>query len=150
MTMDLSNLQPAIGSTHRETRIGRGPGSGKGGTSTRGHKGAKSRSGYSRKIGFEGGQMPLQRRLPKFGFKNINRVEYKPINLGTINELAAAKNLDKVGIEELRAAGFINRKQLVKVLANGVITRAIAIEANAFSQAAQQAIEAAGGSINKV
>ncbi|MBD5199587.1 MAG: 50S ribosomal protein L15 [Bacteroidales bacterium] len=148
--MDLSNLQPAIGSTHRETRIGRGPGSGKGGTSTRGHKGAKSRSGYSRKIGFEGGQMPLQRRLPKFGFKNINRVEYKPINLGTINELAAAKNLDKVGIEELRAAGFINRKQLVKVLANGVITRAIAIEANAFSQAAQQAIEAAGGSINKV
>ena len=150
MTMDLSNLQPAIGSTHRETRIGRGPGSGKGGTSTRGHTGAKSRSGYSRKIGFEGGQMPLQRRLPKFGFKNINRVEYKPINLGTINELAAAKNLDKVGIEELRAAGFINRKQLVKVLANGVITRAIAIEANAFSQAAQQAIEAAGGSINKV
>lgn len=150
MTMDLSNLQPAIGSTHRETRIGRGPGSGKGGTSTRGHKGAKSRSGYSRKIGFEGGQMPLQRRLPKFGFKNINRVEYKPINLGTINELAAARNLDKVGIEELRAAGFINRKQLVKVLANGVITRAIAIEANAFSQAAQQAIEAAGGSINKV
>ncbi|MBD5378491.1 MAG: 50S ribosomal protein L15 [Bacteroides sp.] len=148
--MDLSNLQPAIGSTHRETRIGRGPGSGKGGTSTRGHKGAKSRSGYSRKIGFEGGQMPLQRRLPKFGFKNINRVEYKPINLGTINELAAARNLDKVGIEELRAAGFINRKQLVKVLANGVITRAIAIEANAFSQAAQQAIEAAGGSINKV
>ncbi|MDE7091935.1 MAG: 50S ribosomal protein L15, partial [Muribaculaceae bacterium] len=128
----------------------RGPGSGKGGTSTRGHKGAKSRSGYSRKIGFEGGQMPLQRRLPKFGFKNINRVEYKPINLGTLNELAAAKNLDKVGIEELRAAGFINRKQLVKILANGVITRAIAVEANAFSQAAQQAIEAAGGSINKV
>ena len=148
--MDLSNLKPAEGSVRTKTRIGRGPGSGKGGTSTRGHKGAKSRSGYSRKIGFEGGQMPLQRRLPKFGFKNINRVEYKPINLGTINELAAAKNLDKVGIEELRAAGFINRKQLVKVLANGVITRAIAIEANAFSQAAQQAIEAAGGSINKV
>ncbi|MDE5844905.1 MAG: 50S ribosomal protein L15 [Muribaculaceae bacterium] len=148
--MDLSNLQPAYGSTHRETRIGRGPGSGKGGTSTRGHKGAKSRSGYSRKIGFEGGQMPLQRRLPKFGFKNINRVEYKPINLGLINELATAKNLDKVGLEELRAAGFINRKQLVKILANGVITRALAVEANAFSQAAQQAIEAAGGSINKV
>ena len=94
--------------------------------------------------------MPLQRRLPKFGFKNINRVEYKPINLGLINELATAKNLDKVGLEELRAAGFINRKQLVKILANGVITRALAVEANAFSQAAQQAIEAAGGSINKV
>ena len=148
--MELHNLQPAPGSNKKNKRIGRGPGSGYGGTSTRGHKGAKSRSGYSRKIGFEGGQMPLQRRLPKFGFKNINRVEYKPINLGTINELAAAKNLDKVGIEELRAAGFINRKQLVKVLANGVITRAIAIEANAFSQAAQHAIEAAGGSINKV
>lgn len=148
--MDLSNLQPALGSTHRETRIGRGPGSGKGGTSTRGHKGAKSRSGYSRKIGFEGGQMPLQRRLPKFGFKNINRVEYKAINLGLIDELATAKNLEKVGIEELRAAGFINRKQLVKILANGAISRAVAVEANAFSKAAQEAIEAAGGSINKV
>ena len=148
--MDLSNLQPAIGSTHRETRIGRGPGSGKGGTSTRGHKGAKSRSGYSRKIGFEGGQMPLQRRLPKFGFKNINRVEYKAINLGLIDELATSKNLEKVGLEELRAAGFINRKQLVKILANGVISRAVAVEANAFSKAAQEAIVAAGGSINKV
>ncbi|MDE6073618.1 MAG: 50S ribosomal protein L15 [Muribaculaceae bacterium] len=148
--MDLSNLQPAIGSTHRETRIGRGPGSGKGGTSTRGHKGAKSRSGYSRKIGFEGGQMPLQRRLPKFGFKNINRVEYKAINLGLIDELATSKNLEKVGLEELRAAGFINRKQLVKILANGVISRAVAVEANAFSKAAQDAIVAAGGSINKV
>ncbi len=148
--MDLSNLQPALGSTHRETRIGRGPGSGKGGTSTRGHKGAKSRSGYSRKIGFEGGQMPLQRRLPKFGFKNINRVEYKAINLGLIDELAAAKNLEKVGIEELRAAGFINRKQLVKILANGAISRAVAVEANAFSKAAEEAIVAAGGSINKV
>ena len=148
--MDLSNLQPAIGSTHRETRIGRGPGSGKGGTATRGHKGAKSRSGYSRKIGFEGGQMPLQRRLPKFGFKNINRVEYKAINLGLIDELATSKNLEKVGLEELRAAGFINRKQLVKILANGVISRAVAVEANAFSKAAQEAIVAAGGSINKV
>lgn len=148
--MDLSNLQPAVGSVQKKTRIGRGAGSGKGGTSTRGHKGAKSRSGYSRKIGFEGGQMPLQRRLPKFGFKNFNRVEYKGINIGTIEELAAARNLNKVGLEELRAAGFVSSKQLVKILASGTITRAIAVEANAFSQAAQKAIEAAGGSIAKV
>jgi large subunit ribosomal protein L15 len=148
--MELSNLQPAVGSTKNKTRIGRGAGSGKGGTSTRGHKGAKSRSGYSRKIGFEGGQMPLQRRLPKFGFKNINRVEYKAINISDIENLAVAENLEKVGIEELRAAGYINRKQLVKILANGAITRKVAVEANAFSAAAQQAIEAAGGSINKV
>ncbi len=148
--MDLSNLQPAVGSVHAGKRIGRGPGSGKGGTSTRGHKGAKSRSGYSRKIGFEGGQMPLQRRLPKFGFKNISRVEYKAVNLGDINALAEAKNLEKVGLDELRAAGFVGRKQLVKVLGNGTVTRALAVEANAFSASAQQAIEAAGGSINKV
>ena len=148
--MDLSNLQPAVGSVKLSTRIGRGPGSGKGGTSTRGHKGAKSRSGYSRKIGFEGGQMPLQRRLPKFGFKNINRVEYKAINLDLIDALAEAKNLQKVGIEELRAAGYINNRQLVKILANGTVKRALAVEANAFSAAAQAAIEAAGGSINKI
>ena len=148
--MELSNIRPAAGSTKSKTRVGRGPGSGKGGTSTRGHKGAKSRSGYSRKIGFEGGQMPLQRRLPKFGFKNINRVEYKAINLDVIDALATAKNLDKVGIEELRAAGFISRRQLVKILANVAINRAVAVEANAFSAAAQQGIEAAGGSINKV
>ncbi len=148
--MDLSNLKPAVGSVTRKTRIGRGPGSGKGGTSTRGHKGAKSRSGYSRKIGFEGGQMPLQRRLPKFGFKNINRVEYKAINIGTLDELAAAKNLEKIGIEELRQAGFINRRQLVKILANGTISHKIAVEANAFSAAAQAAIEAAGGSVTKI
>ena len=148
--MDLSNLQPAAGSVKHNTRIGRGPGSGKGGTSTRGHKGAKSRSGYSRKIGFEGGQMPLQRRLPKWGFKNINRVEYKAINLDLIQALAEAKNLQKIGIEEMRAAGFINRSQLVKILANGTVTSALTVEANAFSQAAQKAIEAAGGSILKV
>lgn len=148
--MDLSNLKPAVGSTSRQTRIGRGPGSGKGGTSTRGHKGAKSRSGYKRKIGFEGGQMPLQRRLPKFGFKNISRVEYKAINLETLEALAAAKNLEKIGIEELRAAGFINRKQLVKILANGAVSRALQVEANAFSAAAEKAIVAAGGSITKV
>ncbi len=148
--MDLSNLKPAVGSTTRETRIGRGPGSGKGGTSTRGHKGAKSRSGYSRKIGFEGGQMPLQRRLPKFGFKNFNRVEYKAISVEAIEALAAAKNLEKVGLDDLRAAGFVGRKKLVKVLGNTALTRAIAVEANAFSKAAEAAIVAAGGSINKV
>ncbi len=148
--MDLSNLQPAVGSVKNKTRVGRGAGSGKGGTSTRGHKGAKSRSGYSRKIGFEGGQMPLQRRLPKFGFKNPNRVEYKAINLSDLETLAAAKNLEHVGIAELREAGFINKKDLVKILANGALTRKLTVEANAFSAAAQQAIEAAGGSINKI
>ena len=148
--MDLSNLQPAVGSVKRKKRIGRGPGSGKGGTSTRGHKGAKSRSGYSRKIGFEGGQMPLQRRLPKFGFKNINRVEYKPINLDLIQALADAKGLEKIGLEELRAAGYINNRQLVKILGNGAVTKALAVQANAFSKAAQQAIEAAGGTVEKV
>ncbi len=148
--MELSNIQPAAGSVTRRTRIGRGPGSGKGGTSTRGHKGAKSRSGYKRKIGFEGGQMPLQRRLPKWGFNNINRKEYKAVNLDLIENLAAAKGLEKIGLEELRAAGFINRRQLVKILANGAITRAITVEAHAFSAAAQKAIEAAGGSVTKI
>ena len=150
MTMDLSNLKHAVGSVKHNTRIGRGPGSGKGGTSTRGHKGAKSRSGYKNKIGFEGGQMPLQRRLPKFGFKNINRVAYKAINLDLLENLAAAKNISKIGVEELRAAGYINRNQLVKILANGTLTHALTVEANAFSAAAQAAIEAAGGSINKI
>ncbi len=148
--MELSNLRPAIGSVTRKTRIGRGPGSGKGGTSTRGHKGAKSRSGYSRKIGFEGGQMPLQRRLPKFGFKNINRVEYKAINISDIEALATALSLEKVGLEELRQAGLVNRRQLVKILADGAITRAVAVEANAFSKAAEKAITEAGGSISKI
>lgn len=148
--MDLSNIKPAVGATSNSKRVGRGAGSGKGGTSTRGHKGAKSRSGYSRKIGFEGGQMPLQRRLPKFGFKNINRVEYKAINISDIQELATAKNLEKIGVNELREAGLISKKQLVKILANGAITVKVDVEANAFSEAAQKAIEAAGGSINKV
>ena len=148
--MDLSNLQPAAGSVKRSTRIGRGPGSGKGGTSTRGHKGAKSRSGYKRKIGFEGGQMPLQRRLPKWGFKNINRKEYKAINLELIATLAEAKGLQKVGLEELRAAGFINNRQLVKILANGAVKGALTVEAHAFSATAQAAIEAAGGSVLKI
>lgn len=148
--MDLSNLKPAVGSVTPNTRIGRGPGSGKGGTSTRGHKGAKSRSGYKRKIGFEGGQMPLQRRVPKYGFKNINHVEYKAINLDVLETLAAAQNLEKITLEDLRNAGMINRRQLVKILANGNITRAIAVEANAFSAAAEKAIVAAGGSIAKI
>ena len=148
--MELNNLRPAVGAVTSKTRIGRGPGSGKGGTSTRGHKGAKSRSGYSRKIGFEGGQMPLQRRLPKFGFKNISRVEYKAINLSVLEALAAEKNLEKIGLDDLRAAGFINRKQLVKILANGAVTRALQVEANAFSAAAEKAITEAGGSVSKV
>ena len=148
--MDLSNIQPAYGSVKTSTRIGRGAGSGKGGTSTRGHKGAKSRSGYSRKIGFEGGQMPLQRRLPKFGFKNINRVEYKAINLDTLQELATAAQLQKIGLEELRAAGYLRRNQLAKVLAGGAITTALTVEANAFSEAAAAAIVAAGCTVNKV
>ncbi len=148
--MDLSNIKPAVGSVRPNTRIGRGAGSGKGGTSTRGHKGAKSRSGYSRKIGFEGGQMPLQRRLPKWGFKNFNRKEYKAINLTLLAELAQAQNLTKIGLEELRNAGFINKNQLVKILANGTVTSALTVEAHAFSAAAQAAIEAAGGSVQKI
>ena len=148
--MELSNLKPAVGSTATRKRIGRGPGSGKGGTSTRGHKGAKQRSGYSRKIGFEGGQMPLQRRVPKFGFKNINRVEYKAINLVTIEELAKAKNLTKVTWANLVEAGFISGKQKVKILANGALTVKVDVEANAFSKKAEEAIVAAGGSIQKL
>lgn len=148
--MELSNLKPAVGSTATRKRIGRGPGSGMGGTSTRGHKGAKQRSGYSRKIGFEGGQMPLQRRVPKFGFKNINRVEYKAINLVTIEELAKAKNLTKVTLADLVEAGFISGKQKVKILANGALTVKVDVEANAFSKKAEDAIVAAGGSIQKL
>ena len=130
--MNLNSLTPAEGSVKTRKRIGRGPGSGLGGTSTRGHKGAKSRSGYSKKIGFEGGQMPLQRRVPKFGFKNINRVEYKAINLDTIQALADAKNLTKVGINDLIEAGYISSKQLVKVLGNGSLTTKLDVEANAL------------------
>ena len=148
--MKLHSLTPAAGSTHSRKRVGRGPGSGLGGTSTRGHKGAKQRSGYSRKIGFEGGQMPLQRRVPKFGFKNINRVEYKAINLSTIQSLVEAKNLTKVGIEELLAAGFISSKQLVKVLGNGTLTSKVDVEAHAFSKSAIAAIEAVGGNAVKL
>lgn len=148
--MNLNSLRPAAGSTKTRKRIGRGPGSGLGGTSTRGHKGAKSRSGYSKKIGFEGGQMPLQRRVPKFGFKNINRVEYKAINLSVIQELSAAKNLSKVGINELIDAGFVSSNQLVKVLGNGSLTTKLEVEAHAFSKSAVAAIEAVGGNAVKL
>ena len=148
--MNLSNLKPAEGSTKTRKRIGRGAGSGLGGTSTRGHKGAKSRSGYSKKVGFEGGQMPLQRRVPKFGFKNINRVEYKAINLDTIQTLADAKNLTKVGISDFIEAGFISSNQLVKVLGKGALTNKLEVEAHALSKTATAAIEAAGGTVVKL
>ena len=143
--MKLNNLQPAAGSTHSRRRIGRGPGSGLGGTSTRGHKGAKARSGYKKKIGFEGGQMPLQRRVPKFGFKNINHKEYFAVNLSTLQKLAERKNLEKIGVNELVEAGLTNGKELVKVLANGELKAKLTVEANAFSKAAEEAIKAAGG-----
>ena len=143
--MKLNNLQPVAGSTHSRRRIGRGPGSGLGGTSTRGHKGAKARSGYKKKIGFEGGQMPLQRRVPKFGFKNINHKEYFAVNLSTLQKLAERKNLEKIGIDELVEAGLTNGKELVKVLANGELKAKLTVEANAFSKAAEEAIKAAGG-----
>ena len=143
--MKLSNLKPAEGSTHSRRRIGRGPGSGLGGTSTRGHKGAKARSGYKRKIGFEGGQMPLQRRVPKAGFKNINHKEYFAVNLSTLQKLAEAKGYAKIGIAELVEAGLTNGKELVKDLANGTLTAKVDVEANAFSKAAEEAIKAAGG-----
>ena len=143
--MKLNNLQPAAGSTHSRRRIGRGPGSGLGGTSTRGHKGAKARSGYKRKIGFEGGQMPLQRRLPKFGFKNINHKEYFAVNLSTLQKLSERKGYTEIGIEQLVEAGLTNGKELVKVLANGALTAKLTVKANAFSKAAEDAIKAAGG-----
>ncbi len=148
--MKLNNLKPACGSVHSRKRIGRGPGSGLGGTSTRGHKGAKARSGYKKKIGFEGGQMPLQRRLPKFGFKNINCVAYKAINLADIQALVEAKNLSKVGVEELIANGLASNGQLIKVLGNGTLTSKVDVVANAFSKSAEEAILAAGGNVTKL
>ena len=145
--MNLSNLKPAEGSTKTRKRIGRGPGSGLGGTSTRGHKGAKSRSGYSKKIGFEGGQMPLQRRVPKFGFKNINRVAYKAINVSMLQALAERDNLEKIDRDILIAAGLLNKNELLKVLGDGSISAKLEITANAFSKSAIAAIEATGGSV---
>ena len=143
--MKLNNLKPAAGSTHSRRRIGRGPGSGLGGTSTRGHKGAKSRSGYKRKIGFEGGQMPLQRRVPKAGFKKINHKENFAVNLSTLQALAEKNNLTKIGIEELKAAGLTSGKKLVKVLGNGELKAKLEVSANAFSKSAEEAIKAVGG-----
>ena len=148
--MNLSNLKPAAGSTHHEKRIGRGQGSGHGGTSTRGHKGAQSRSGYSHKLGFEGGQMPLQRRMPKFGFTNIKRVEYKPINLDTLEQLASNKNITDINIETLIEAGFISKNSRVKILGKGELTKALNVTAHAFSQTAVAAIEAKGGKVEKL
>ena len=148
--MKLNNLKPAAGSTHSRRRLGRGPGSGLGGTSTRGHKGAKARSGYKKKIGFEGGQMPLQRRLPKFGFKNINRVEYQVVNLSTIQKLVDKTNLEKVAIEDMVAAGLVSAKGLVKFLGNGTLTAKVEVVANAFSKSAEEAIQKAGGTATKL
>ncbi len=148
--MKLNSLKPALGSTHSRRRLGRGPGSGLGGTSTRGHKGAKARSGYKKKIGFEGGQMPLQRRLPKFGFKNINRVEYQVVNLSTLQAYAEKNGVEKISLEDLFAAGVVKSNKLVKVLGNGKLTAKLEVVANAFSKSAESAILAAGGVATKM
>ncbi|MCT1523443.1 MULTISPECIES: 50S ribosomal protein L15 [Sphingobacterium] len=148
--MNLSNLKPAVGSTKSKKRIGRGQGSGRGGTSTRGHKGAGSRSGHSTKIGFEGGQMPLQRRVPKFGFKNINRVEYVGVNLDVLQGLVEKHNLTTVDFETLNVHGLISKNDKVKILGRGEFTAKVEVKAHAFSTSAQKAIEAAGGSIVKL
>ena len=139
--MDLSKLKPASGSTGRNKRVGRGQGSGSGGTSTRGHKGQKSRSGYSRKIGFEGGQMPLQRVVPKSGFKNINRVEYKAINLDVLQQLAEKKKLTSIDVETLISAGMVSKKSKVKILGEGELNLKLDVKAHAFSKSAKEAIE---------
>lgn len=148
--MELNNLKPAKGSTHHDKRVGRGAGSGHGGYSTRGNKGAQSRSGYKRKLGFEGGQMPLQRRLPKFGFTNLKRVEFKPINLSTLEELSSKKNLTEITLDTLVAAGFVSTNDKVKILGNGAVTKALQVKAHAFSKSAEAAITAAGGSVEKL
>ena len=148
--MELHDLKPAVGSNKKKSRIGRGPGSGKGGTSTRGHKGAKSRSGYKQKVGFEGGQMPLQRRVPKGGFKNINRVEYKAINVAVLEALAEKNNLEKITVADLIQAGMVHKNQLVKILGQGQLNHKIEVEAHAFSKKAEEIITAAGGSIVKL
>ncbi len=148
--MELNNLKPAKGSTHHDKRVGRGAGSGHGGYSTRGNKGAQSRSGYSSKRGFEGGQMPLQRRLPKFGFTNLKRVEFKPINLSTLEELASRSGATEINLDTLVAAGFVSSSDRVKILGNGILTKALTVTANAFSKSAEAAITAAGGSVVKL
>ena len=145
--MELHNLKPAEGSTHNSKRVGRGYGSGKGRTSTRGHKGAKARSGYKKKVGFEGGQMPLQRRLPKSGFKNINHKEYFAVNLSTLQKLVESKGYTKIGVEELVAARLTNGKELIKILANGELKAKVDVVAHAFSKKAEEAIKAVGGNV---
>lgn len=145
--MNLSNLKPAEGSIKHSKRIGRGQGSGKGGTSTRGHKGAKARSGYHSKVGFEGGQMPIYRRLPKFGFKNINRVEYVGINIDLLNKIAEAKNINTFGIEVFKQNGLISGKDRVKILGRGELNMALNVTAHAFTAKAKQAIEEKGGKV---
>ena len=139
--MDLSNIKPAQGSTQSNKRLGRGQGSGGGGTATRGHKGAKSRSGYSRKIGVEGGQMPVQRIVPKFGFKNINRLEYKAINLDFLQQLAENKNLTEIDHQRLIEAGVASKNQKIKILGGGALTIKLNVKAHAFSKSAKEAIE---------
>ena len=146
--MDLSQLKPAKGSTHTKKRLGRGQGSGWGGTSTRGHKGAKSRSGYSRKKGFEGGQMPLQRRVPKFGFNNVNRVEYKAINISDLENLATKLNITDITLDVIRQEGLASKSQLVKILGDGKLTKQLNVTANAFSKSAEAAIKALNGTVN--
>ena len=148
--MDLSNLKPAKGSVKKGKRLGRGQGSGRGGTSTRGHKGAKSRSGNSKKIGFEGGQMPLQRRVPKYGFKNVNRREYKGINLSVLQNLAEKNNLDKIDMQVLVSAGMVSKNALVKILGKGTLERKLEVHAHAFSKSAVEAIEAKKGTAVKL
>lgn len=148
--MNLSNLKPAEGSTKTSKRIGRGEGTGRGGTSTKGHKGQKSRAGYSRKIGFEGGQMPLQRRVPKFGFNPLKRVEYKAINLDKIQEIAVSENLTKINLEVLIKAGLVSSKELVKILGKGTLTSKVEVEAHAFSKSAEEAITSVGGTAVKL
>lgn len=145
MTISLSHLKPAEGSVRKNKRLGRGQGSGRGGTCTRGHKGHKSRSGYSRKRGFEGGQMPLQKRIPKFGFKNINRVSYKGINLDTLNTLSKEFDLQVITIDTLREHGLVSKKDKVKILGRGAVDKALEVSAHAFTQKARAAIENAGG-----
>lgn len=148
--MDLSNLKPAEGATHSDKRIGRGQGSGKGGTATRGHKGAKSRSGYKRKRGFEGGQMPLFRRVPKFGFKNINRVEYQGVNVDAIQKLVETKKLQEVSIEVLIENGLVNKNDKVKILGRGELSAKVDVTAHAFSATAVKLIEAQGGTTTTI
>ncbi len=148
--MDLTNLKPAKGSVKKSKRLGRGQGSGKGGTSTRGHKGAKQRSGYKKKLGFEGGQMPLQRRLPKSGFKNISRVEYKAINLSTLQTLAEKNQLEKIDVEILRSAGLVSKNVLVKIQGRGKLERKLEVHAHSFSKSAAEAIEAQNGTVVKI